>query len=89
MSNFQVKHEVRVVFDGGWKICLQYGVFDDDTHHPGYRFIWRDADDVTMPYKGQSKLPSLSVVKILIEKADREGWGKEYDTSFLVNSVIL
>ena len=85
MANFQVKHETCILFDSGWKICLQYGAFDDYMTQPGYGFIWKAPDDVTQAYRGQSKIPSISVVRLLIENADREGWEKYFNVDYTIN----
>lgn len=85
MAKFHSQHETCVVFDSNWKLCLQYGAFDDDLNNPGYRFIWRDHNNAAQPYKGQSKIPSLSIARLLMEKADREGWGNYFNSNATIN----
>ena len=65
-----------------WNLCFQWClyVYDDGRSENGYRFIWRNEKGNLQPSRGQARIPSISVIKNLIELAKKDGWG-EFDTT--------
>ena len=74
------EYEVRRRFPSGYELCLQYGhlVYDDDTlGDSSYRFIYRrPPHGHLLPVLGQSQIPSLEVVRELMQMASDRGWGE-------------
>lgn len=82
VTRVQVVNEVKYQPNrNGPALCLQYCryVYSNGELEEGYRFIWRDADGKQMAHRGQARIPSLKIVKKLIEEAEKAGWGtKEF-----------
>ena len=83
MVRVKVERETRT-FDprmtDGWQLAFQWCRYvnqDDGSRSHGYRFIWI-RDGKLQPSRGQARLPSLEVIKKLVERAESEGWG-DYD----------
>ena len=83
MVRVNVEREART-FDpkmtDGWELAFQWCRYvdqDDGSCRHGYRFIWRRHDKL-QPARGQARLPSLGLIRELIETAESEGWG-HYD----------
>jgi hypothetical protein len=60
-----------------WSLEFQWCqyVYEEGTSEYGYRFIWRREDGSLLPARGQSRLPSISVIEALIQAAKSQGWG--------------
>lgn len=58
-------------------LCFQHCEYhyDAENSQTGYRFIWRRLDGSLQAARGQARIPSLSVMMLLIGKACEEGWG--------------
>jgi len=61
----------------GARLCLQWGryIYDDGELEEGYRFIWRRSDGSLQAARGQARIPSLRIARILMEVAEEQGWG--------------
>lgn len=80
-ARVQVLHETSIDMGGDWKVCFQWCryVYNNGTLESGYRFIWRRPDGSLQAARGQARLPSMSVIRQLISKAEVEGWGNLTD----------
>jgi hypothetical protein len=65
-----------------WSLWFQWClyVYDEEGHTPqhGYRFIWKRPQSEggsLQAARGQARIPSLTIAKALIAKAEKEGWG--------------
>lgn len=60
-----------------WKLCLQRAryVYDNGDIEEGYRFIWRRPNGNLQGARGQARIPSLKIARILMAKAEEAGWG--------------
>ncbi|MGW8158564.1 MAG: hypothetical protein ACWGKN_08620 [Desulfoprunum sp.] len=78
--NVEKIHEVSEDVGNGWSLCFQWCHY----HHPngytekGYRFIYEKPNGHLQPARGQARIPSLKLARILMARAEREGWG-DYD----------
>lgn len=63
--------------ENGYTLCFQYCVYhySDGTEQKGYRFIWRRPDGSLQAARGQARIPSLSILQELTNKALAAGWG--------------
>ena len=61
----------------GWRLCLQWGryIHGDGRMETGYRFIWRRPDGRLQAARGQARIPTLKLARILMDEAGRRGWG--------------
>lgn len=77
-ASVEVHKEVQYPADGGWKLCFQCVTYhyDDRDDENGYRFIWRRHDDSLQAARGQARIPSASVLRELVSKAEKAGWLK-------------
>ncbi len=73
----QILNEVFIGDGQGWRLCLQRAryVYDDGSLEEGFRFIWRRPDGSLQGARGQARLPSLRIARILMAKAEEKGWG--------------
>ena len=76
-ARVQVLNEVTKDGGDGWTLCFQHVryVYDNGTDQMGYRFIWRFPDGKLQGARGQARIPSLKVARLLMEKAEKAGWG--------------
>lgn len=81
MVRFKVEQQVTTKFDplksDGWQLAFQWGWYVDQIDgscRPGYRFIWLRGGKM-QPTRGQARLPSLRLIRELIDQAESEGWG--------------
>lgn len=79
----QVLDEVSTGEEGKWRLCLQRCryVYDDGELEDGYRFIWRRPDGSLQGARGQARIPSLKIARLLMAEAERAGWG-HFDASY-------
>lgn len=74
-----VLNEVKLGKPGEWNLCFQYCRYEygdkERSKQNGYRFIWRKPDGSLQGARGQARIPSLSDIQYLIDKALTEGWG--------------
>lgn len=65
----------------GWRLCFQWCKYnyDDESHHFGYRFIWRRPNGNLQPGRAQARIPSLAEIERLTSRAREEGWGHHTD----------
>ena len=78
-ARVQVIHQTtRSEQEEGWRLYLQWCryFYDDGVMQEGYRFIWRRPNGSLQAARGQARIPSLSAVSGLIERANSEGWGQ-------------
>jgi hypothetical protein len=75
-----ILNEVSHAYSSGWSLNFQRVRYhyEDGSFHDGYRFIWRWPAGALQPARGQARLPSLAVIRDLIDQAERAGWGN-YD----------
>ena len=82
--NVEVLNEVTdecTSVKGGYKLYLQrvrYHHEGGDQHgriDEGYRFIWRRPDGTLQAARGQARLPSFHVIRLLMIKAEQQSWG--------------
>lgn len=61
-----------------WKLCLQRAryVYDNGEIDEGYRFIWRRPNGNLQGARGQARIPSLKIARLLMAAAEKEGWGQ-------------
>lgn len=73
----QILDEVAVGDDENWRLCFQRAryVYDDGSLEEGFRFIWRRPDGSLQGARGQARIPSLKIARILMAKAEEAGWG--------------
>lgn len=73
----QILDEVSIGDADDWRICLQRAryVYDDGSLEEGFRFIWRRPNGSLQGARGQARLPSLKIARILMAKAEEAGWG--------------
>jgi hypothetical protein len=71
---------VKTYPEGGWRLCFQRVryIYDDGSIQEGYRFIWRRPDGSLQGARGQARIPSLKVARLMMAEAEKEGWG-HYD----------
>ncbi len=50
-------------------------MFADGDPEYGYRFMWSDEGRLK-PLRGGARIPSMSIMQRLIERARTEGWGE-------------
>ena len=64
-------------WDKGWVLSLQWCIYPHASGiiEQGYRFIWKDQNGNLRPLRGQACIPSLDVVRKLMDKASLKGWG--------------
>ena len=76
-ARVQILNEVTKDGGDGGKLCFQHVryVYDDGTLQMGYRFIWRHPDGKLQGARGQARIPSLKAARLLMEKAEKAGWG--------------
>jgi hypothetical protein len=76
-ARVQVLEEVSKQMAEGWSLCLQWCryVYDNGTLQQGYRYIWRRPDNSLQAARGQARIPSITVMKELIARAEAAGWG--------------
>jgi hypothetical protein len=74
----KVLHEAKIKQNTGYTLCFQWGECryppTKEVEH-GYRFIYRDPAGNLRPQRGQARLPSLKLIRKLLETAEEEGWG--------------
>jgi hypothetical protein len=83
MSNrVQVINEVSTNNVNWWNLCFQWClyVYDDGTNEYGYRFIYRRPNGSLQPARGQARIPSVKILRKLIDEAKKQGWGN-YDAN--------
>ena len=71
--------EVRVVRDDGYSIALQWADYSKDTGDSaevGYRFVWFNPDGTQQVNRGQTRLPSIELIEVLLAKARMNGWAQ-------------
>jgi hypothetical protein len=63
---------------GDWTLCFQRCryEFGNRTNEEGFRFILRRPDGSLQPARGQARIPSTEIGRLLIDKAIKKGWGK-------------
>jgi hypothetical protein len=73
----QSLNEVSIGDTDDWRLCLQRAryVYDDGSLEEGFRFIWRRPNGHLQGARGQARLPSLKLARILMAKAEEQGWG--------------
>ncbi|MDR4308854.1 hypothetical protein IHQ68_19710 [Chelatococcus sambhunathii] len=74
----QVIHEVSLSQPDDWTLCLQWCryFYDDGSDETGYRFIWRRPKSRHLQgARGQARLPSMRVMRKLMQMADDANWG--------------
>lgn len=73
----QVLNEVTHGEENHWRLCFQRCryVYDDGELQDGYRFIWRRDDNSLQGARGQARIPSLRVARMLMAQAEEAGWG--------------
>lgn len=54
-------------------------LYDDGSSEYGFRFIWRRDDNSLQGARGQARIPSVKIIKELIDKATEEGWAENTD----------
>ncbi|HXA26898.1 MAG TPA: hypothetical protein VNW90_31790 [Acetobacteraceae bacterium] len=76
----QVLNEVSITPEDDWRLSFQRVryVYDDGTIEEGYRFIWRRPDNSLQGARGQARIPSLRIARLLMAEAEKAGWG-HYD----------
>lgn len=85
----QILNEVAVGEPNDWRLCFQRVryVYDDGSLEEGFRFIWRRPDGSLQGARGQARIPALRVARILMARAEEEGWGHfEADDSGLFDA---
>ena len=82
MARVQVIKEVEHTFGDpeSWVLLFQWCmyIYDNGESQKGYRFIWRRPKLEgwsLQAARGQARIPSLKIAKILMKKAEAEGWG--------------
>lgn len=77
-ARIQVLEEVSKDMGPEWKLCFQWCryVYDNGGLEQGYRFIWRRPDGSLQAARGQARIPSITIAKELMSRAEEEGWGK-------------
>lgn len=95
MARVQILREVSSGKPGDWVLCFQrclylYDEADKDGYNSsdgaktsveeGYRFIWRRPDGSLQAARGQTRLPSISLAKSLMDCAIAQGWGDFSDS---------
>jgi hypothetical protein len=62
-----------------WDLCFQWCqyIHENEPSEFGYRFIWRHPGGKLQPARGQARIPSLKVLKMLMGKLEAAGWGGE------------
>lgn len=86
MARVQVINEATIHPNRGpedWSLWIQWCryIYDDGGTQMGYRTIWRrppNAGGGLQAARGQARIPSLSDLKALMDKAVGAGWG-DYD----------
>jgi hypothetical protein len=73
----QVLNETDIGDSDGWRLCLQRAryVYDDGSLEEGFRFIWRRPNGTMQGARGQARIPSLKIARILMARAEEQGWG--------------
>jgi hypothetical protein len=73
----QILNEVITGMPNGWRLAFQRAryIFDDGTMQEGFRFIWRRPDGSLQGARGQARIPSLRVARLLMAEAESAGWG--------------
>lgn len=73
----QILNETFEGPEADWRLCFQRVryIYDDGTIDEGYRFIWRRPDGSLQGARGQARIPSLRVARLLMAAAEQEGWG--------------
>jgi hypothetical protein len=73
----QILNEVTHGEPGNWRLCFQRVryIYDDGSIEEGYRFIWRRDDNSLQGARGQARIPSLMVARLLMAEAEKAGWG--------------
>lgn len=76
----QILDEVEQAWPNGWRLCFQRVryIYDDGSLQEGYRFIYRRPDGSLQGARGQAKIPSLRIARLLMAEAEKAGWG-HYD----------
>ena len=71
------EEERKKAWAEGWNLCLQWGryIHDNGGIQTGYRFIWLRPDGSKQAARGQARIPSLKLARILMDTAERQGWG--------------
>jgi len=69
--------QVESATPGGARLCLQWGryIYEDGNLETGYRFIWRKPSGSLQAARGQARIPSLDLARILMGIAKERGWG--------------
>jgi len=77
MARVQVIKRVSTDDIGENNLELQWCryLYDDGTMEYGYRYIWVSVQGKLLPQRGQARLPSLAVAKLLMKKAEAADWG--------------
>ena len=81
MVRVNVIEEVRTADpkeSGKWELAFQWCRYvdqDDGSSYHGYRFIWYRPDGSLQAARGQARLPSICLIRELMERAEFEGWG--------------
>lgn len=73
-----ILNETELKLEDEWTIALQYCRYEygnNGGEQNGYRFIWKKPNGNLQAARGQTRIPSLSIVLRLISKAIDEGWG--------------
>ena len=73
----ELPEQVETATPSGARLCLQWGryIYEDGGLETGYRFIWRKPDGTLQAARGQARIPSLKLARILMETAEKQGWG--------------
>jgi hypothetical protein len=79
-THIQVLHEVSLPVEplsDGWTLNLQWCRYikPDGTMPMGWRYIYKDHRGCLKPYRGQSRIYGLGVMRSLIGMAVAKGWG--------------
>ena len=81
MVRVKVIEEVRTAdpqASGKWELAFQWCRYvdqGDGSSYHGYRFIWYRPDGSLQAARGQTRLPSIRLIRELTERAEFEGWG--------------
>ncbi|HHW31422.1 MAG TPA: hypothetical protein GXX20_07095 [Clostridiaceae bacterium] len=72
-----VLNETKKGNPGEWTLCFQYCryEYEDGTEENGYRFIWQRPDGTLQAARGQSRIPSIADILLLVSEAIKGGWG--------------
>ena len=78
MARVNVLREMRTGDVGEWQLCFHWCryMLEEGEIQYGYRFVWRRKEDGSIQAaRGQARIPNYAVMKELMDKAARAGWG--------------